>query len=355
MKALALAILVSTATLAAQSFSPVVYGPSEAPSNNVFPFGSTVVPFRYAQVHDDVPAMVITGMSFRHNAATTVYPAHSITMDAWMSTATTTAATMNTTFDNNHGLDKIQVVTNRTYNLPASDPINLPGLFVLDFPLDVPFVYTGAGPLCWEVQVTAKTQTGNIIYDATGSVGTATTNPALAINRTGNGCLSTGRTAVIGNSPASTMNWPGGTGMLSLAGTNLVANGATFVTFGFSHTVWNAMALPAPIPTSTGAPSGTCTVYADVVSASLVLASATGTVSYSFTFVPTPALNGTTLYSQIWGLDQSANPFGVTTSNVAIHNVVAPVAIMPVGRVYLSGSLGAVGTFGANGLVTKFY
>ena len=38
---------------------------------------------------------------------------------------------VSTTFDNNHGLDKFQVVTNRTYNHPASDPNCAPGAFLL--------------------------------------------------------------------------------------------------------------------------------------------------------------------------------------------------------------------------------
>jgi hypothetical protein len=74
-------------------------------------------------------------------------------------------------------------------------------------------------------------------------------------------------------------------------------------------------------------------------------------------FAPVPAnplFNGLTIYSQVWGLDLAANPFGVTTSNVAIHSVVAPVLILPLARVFLEGSLGPVGTHGADGLVTRF-
>jgi hypothetical protein len=96
-------------------------------------------------------------------------------------------------------------------------------------------------------------------------------------------------------------------------------------------------------------------VYAEVLVANLVTATAAGGATYNLVFTPTVALNGFTIYSRLWGLDAAANPFGITTSNMAIHNVGAPISVMPVGRVYLSGSLAAAGTFGANGLVTKFH
>lgn len=355
MKALTLITLCFAGTLAAQTVSPVLYTNCEAPSGNIYPFGNTQVPFRYVQVHDDVPApMVIQAIAFRHSAATGVIPAHTITMDAWMSTATTTAGTMSTTFDSNHGLDKIQVVTNRTYNVPAYDPFELPGLFVIDYPLDVPFVYLGTGSLCWEVQVTAKTLTTQFFYDYCGSLAPTSNNPALAANRAGNGCLSTGRTAAMGLAPTSAMNWPGAMGALTLTGSNMLASGAGFLTVGFSHTLWNTIPLPAVIPTSSGAPSGTCTAYAEVLVANLVQATAAGGATFTFAFTPTTSLIGVTLYSQLWGLDLAANPFGITTSNVAMHNVVGPQTTMPVGRVWLGGSLAATGTFGSNGMVTKF-
>jgi hypothetical protein len=92
-----------------QSFSPraiparPISRAPRAPNNNVFPFGNTTVPFRFSQIHDDVPAGLITGMRFRHNLTTTTYAAHSITIDAWMSTSLNASTARDTTFDNNHG------------------------------------------------------------------------------------------------------------------------------------------------------------------------------------------------------------------------------------------------------------
>src|SRR5688500_15425750 len=122
-------ILLLSGMLCAQGHvSPSHHRTAEGLSNNIFPFG-TSFPFRYAQVHDAVPAMPILRLSFRHNRTSsgTAYVAHSGTVDAFMSTAVTTAATMSTTFDNNHGTNKVQVITTRTYTHPASNPVNVPG------------------------------------------------------------------------------------------------------------------------------------------------------------------------------------------------------------------------------------
>lgn len=359
MRAFPFAAFCLAATAVAQSYvSPPGFAAAEGTGNNLFPFGIPTVPFRYCQVHDDVPAMVINGLAFRYGSVNTVFPAHAITLDAWLSTAVTSAATMSTTFAANHGNDRVRVITGRTYNLPASDPFALPGPFVIDLTFDVPFAYAGGAPLCWEVQVTAKTQAVNIAYDMVLAVGSSfSSNPQLAVNRVGTGCLASGRsgTNVITAVPGSQVNWAMGSGSLSVSAANLLPSGAVFFTQGFSRTTWNAMALPAVIPGSAGAPSGPCTVYAEVLAATMVVASIVGSASLSATFPASPLLNGLTMYSQVWGLDPAANAMGVTTSNVTMHSVVAPILTMPLGRVFLEGSLGAVGTFGAEGLVTRFH
>jgi len=351
-----LALCVSAA-LIAQSVSPLHFATAEAPTNSPLPFGTTTVPKRYSQVHDDVPAMVIHGMSFRHSATTVVYPAHSITISAWISTASTTSATTSATFDNNHGVDRVQVVTNRTYALPASDPFNVPGQFILDYPFDTPFVFPGGASLCWEVHVTATTlQSGLIAYDLASAGAALAASPDLVVGRAGLGCMATGRTARMAATATQSINWSVPTGTRTVTGTNLAANGAVFFTTGLDKTVWNAIPLPALIPTSSGAPSGACTVYADILAATLVVANSTGTASLAATFAPSPAYHGMTLYSQIWGLDLPANPFGITTSNLVMHHIVAPFAVpLPVSSVFLTNSLGPIGTMSRNGLVTRFY
>ena len=76
------------------------------------------------------------------------------------------------------------------------------------------------------------------------------------------------------------------------------------------------------------------------------------------TFVPQPAYHGLTFHTQIWGLDPTANPFGLTMSNSAMHHIVAPFTVpLPLSRTYLSGSLGPTGSGASLGysLVTKCY
>jgi len=301
-----------------------------------------------------VPPMVITGMAFRHNWNQTAYAGYTLTMDAWMSTAVTPSSGMSTTFDNNHGVDKIQVIFNRTYTLPPSDPSDLPGEFVLDYPFDVPFVFLGApASLCWEVQITAKTNTTNIVHDSvSGSSATVAANPAMVAGRFGTGCFSTGVANPMTATAVQTTNWPGATATMTTNGSNLLPNGITLFVIGADKTVAQSVPLPFTLPGTS------CTVYNDLLLSTVVIASPTGTATNAITFAPLPVYNGLTFYTQIWGLDPTANPFGLTTSNAAMHHIVAPYNVpIPVHRVYASGSLAATGsTEGYSyGLITKFY
>jgi hypothetical protein len=350
-----LCIALSSTILLAQNYSPVPFGVAEGPDNNVFPFGFTATPFRYSQIHDDVPLMVIFGMAFRHDSGPWgAFPGYSVTMDAWMSTAVTASSGMSTTFDNNHGPDKTQVIINRTYTLPPSDSSNLPGQFVLDYPFDVPFVFLGApASLCWEVQITARTNTGNIIHDSvSGLPSTASTNPWMPVGRFGTGCLSSGMGSPMGATATQSISWPGGTATMTTDGANLLPNGIVLFATGADKTSYLGIPLPFTLPGTS------CTVYNDQIVGSIAIASLAGTASNAISFVPQPAYNGLTFYTQIWGLDPTANPFGLTMSNAVMHHIVAPYATpIPVHRVYELGSLGPTGgTEGYSyGLVTKFY
>lgn len=334
--------------------SPRYHRRAEGLSSNVFPFGNTTVPFRYAQIHDDVPAMTVSGLGFRTNAVlATVYASHSVTLDAWASTAVSNAAGMGVAFDNNHGANKLQVITNRTYNHPASDPSFVPSPFHLQYPFDVPFMHAGTGSICWEVQVTAKTQASSVTHDAFGAL---SSNPALQVGRGGVGCRSTGASAAMTIGGNSTMNWPAGTGALSVTCSNALANGAGLHVLGFDRTSWAGLPLPFELPGSATAPSGRCYLYTDVMLNAPVSASATGAVTSSMNVPATANLNGTTTLSQVWMIDPAANAFGLVTSPMLVHNFVAPTPNPPAARLYLSGSLGASGTVSTtSGLVTRFF
>lgn len=350
---LALALLTTFTAAQTLVVSPRYHRRSEGLTSNVFPFGNTAVPFRYAQIHDDVPAMTVSGLAFRHNAAVaTTYPSHSITLDAWASTAASPAAGITLVFDNNHGANKAQVITNRTFNHPISDTGTVPGAFILQYPFDTPFVHTSAVPLCWEVQVTAKSQTASVTHDAFTGL---TTNPSLQLGRAGSGCRAVGATADLTATGTSTMNWPMATGVLTVTGANAVVNGPAVHALGFDKANWGGLPLPFELPGTGSAPSGRCLVYNDVVLTNVVIASPTGTITSNINVPATVNLNGTTTYSQLWDLDAAANSFGLVTSPMVVHNFVAPTPNPPASRVYLSGSLGASGTASAtSGLVTRF-
>lgn len=337
----------------AQYVSPAHHANSEGLANNVFPFGNTTVPFRFLQLHDDVPAMTVTSMTFRHNLATVTYQAHSITCDGWMSTAVSAASGANAMFDNNHGTDKIQVITNRTYNHPASDPRCAPGDWLLRYPLDTPFTFGGnPATLCWEVHVTGKTQTASVTHDAF----SVSTNPALQVGRGGVGCLSTGRTAaMLATAASANINWTAGTGTLRMTGANAAASAPVVHVLGTDKNNWLGLVLPFELPGTNSAPSGSCFIYTDVLLTLGGSASATGAFTSDVPVPLTNNLHGLSTLSQYMAIDPPANSWGLVTSPVAVHAWVAPTPGNPGGRVFLSGSLGASGTASASSwLITKF-
>lgn len=351
-KSLALAPTLLCGLVSAQYVSPSYHAKAEGLSNNVFPFGNTTVPFRFSQLHDDVPAITINSLTFRHNATTVTYPSHSITCDGWMSTAPSASGSASTTFDNNHGTDKVQVIINRTYNHPASDPRCVPGDWLLSYPLDVPFTFGGTpATLCWEVQVTAKTQTTSITHDAFGT----STNPALQVGRGGVGCLATGRTVAMSATGTSSMSWSTNSGTLTLNGTNGPANAPAFHVLGTDKNNWFGLPLPFELPGTNTAPSGSCYIYTDVLASFPVTASSTGAMTSAVPVPATQNLNGLTTFSQFWAIDTAANSWGIVTTPGVAHNWVAPPQPAIASRIYLSGSLGLTGTFSTSSwLITKF-
>lgn len=364
----ALASVLLSLPLVAQNVSPPHFEAAEATTNNTYPFGanqSTATPFRYAQVHDDVPAMVIQGIQFRHDSVFTGAPAQAftLTLDVWMSTAAAgiTAQTPSGLFDNNHGADKIQVVTNRTIAIPGNDPAAVPGPFVFDVPFDagVVFDYTaGVASLTWEVHVTARTNTDSIAFDAVGNLNNDAVNPMMGLSMGHTGCVATGKTNPMWLMPLpAQMDWPNGTGSISMQAGDLLNNGLIAWVFGTDRTQWAGLPLPFDVPGSLGAPSGPCTLHTDLGFLSIATASPFGQAQFAVSFPVAASMHGATLYSQVLGIDLPANPLGFTLSNLAVLQLVAPFATPLTGcRVFQPGSLASFGfadtsTF----LVTRFY
>lgn len=355
------------AASAAQSVSPVHFAATEAPGATSTPFGELgafATPFRYQQVHDDVPAMVIHGLAFRHSstASGVLQPAYTLTLDAWMSTAPAgvTGPSHSATFDNNHGVDRIQVVTSRTIVVPGNDPASVPGPFVLDVPFDtgVQFAYAAGGrSLTWEVQITARTNAASVAFDAVSTANGVHLNPQHGSSRAFTGCLSTGSTIPIDATPSGGMNWAGTNGQVRISASHLQPNSVAIWVFGLSTTQWNGGPLPVDGPGSASAPSGTCTLRTDMVDLRVTSVGAAGAHSFGLPVPPDPALHSATVYMQVVGIDPAANPMGFTISNLAIQQICAPYpAPFPVGNVQLSGSLGPSGfVVTSTSLVTRFY
>jgi hypothetical protein len=368
MHRIALATLVLSASLVAQAVAPPHFAAAEATANNTYPFGgnfSTSTPFRYAQVHDDVPAMVIQGFAFRHDSVFVgpVVAPYTLTLDAWMSTAAPgiTSQSASSVFDNNHGADKIQVVTNKTISVGANDPAAVPGPFVLDIPFDTGVVFpyaAGGSSLVWEVHITARTNTESVAFDAVSSLNNEPANPPMGMSMAHTGCRATGKINPMWLMPTpAQMSWSSGQGAISMQAGDLLNNGLIAWVFGLDDTQWSGVPLPFDVPGSTGAPSGTCTLRTDLGLLFAATASPGGNAQLALTFPVTPAMHGATLYSQVLGVDPQANPLGFTLSNLAVLQLVAPYPTPLTGcRIYQPGSLAASGvvetiTF----LVTRFY
>lgn len=354
--------LVSWTSAQGTVVSPKHFESSEGPSQNRFPFADATT-FRFIQIHDDLQGSslrLIRQMSFRRMGSASFnnndflkpYPKYSVTLDMWVSTAKTTATSPSTNFDNNHGNDKKQVLTKATINFPASVHAFVPNDFDYKIPFAVPFVYAATGPFCWEVQLTNHTATGSQYYDHAASTGT---NPALAVSKFGTGCKLNANTAAMDATGSSSMNWPNGTGTLTVTGKNGPPNGLVIFILGASSTSFGALPLPFLLPGSNTAPSGPCNLYTDIL---LAMGSPTNASGNSTTSLPVPAtaaFNGLRTFEQLLALSTGANPLGLVSSNGVNHNWVSPITSVPVARVWRSGSLAATGTADRNyGHVIKF-
>jgi hypothetical protein len=340
--------------------SPAQFATTEGTGNSNLPFGFAAAPMRYLQVHDGVAAQTVQGLAFRHDTTGAVRPAFALTLDVWMSTAIGPAANASTNFDANHGLDKLQVVTSRVVNVPGNDPAQLPGAWLLDVPFDTgitfPFAGNGAS-LCWEVHVTATTLAGAFVpFDAVLTQGSTPGSPGMLGTRAHAGCLATGRTLPMAITPAnSPVDWALGTATQVVNASQLLSGGIVVWISGSNTTQWGGAPLPSVLPTSTGAPSGTCTLYTDLVLLTAGVASAAGTAQLQLPFAVNAALHGYVLPTQLLGLDAAANALGFTSSNLVLQQLVAPYpALVGIRRVYAT-NLGATGTVdGDSPLVTWF-
>lgn len=318
--------------------------------------GSTSTPARYLQVHDDMAGngRTINSIAFRRDGlyTTSNFASYSIVIDLFLSTATTTAGALDTTFDNNHGADKTRVAVFQMVQFPATTHGDLPHPFLYKIPFSTPFIFGGKGPLCWEVLVQSRQNTSIIYHDSAISTGA---NPALRIATSGSGCKSSGNTSAISYSASSTMNWTTGSGTLSLSGSRYPKSSAALITIGISNKSYGGVPLPFEIPSSKGASSGTCYLYCDMLLAMVAFTTSSGGLSSVLAVPATVAVHGFTVYTQALAPDPAANPIGLATSPLVLFNFCYPDTLPTVGALSLGGSTGATGTAYANrGLIARF-
>lgn len=353
-------LLTLVASTAAQIVSPRHFTRVEGNGESYDPLTSNQSLFRYQQVHDDLvgTARSIASLGFRLSDSN-VTQAMNIQAALTLSEAAAgiSATNLSTNFAANHGANRVDFPSG-----PQSFPtvgyaagVDLwPRQFTHRLMLPTPYAYSGARPLVWEIQITARQNTG-----ARGPLdvafGSATNpNPWFVVysNRT---CrIGTGFNPVAlnyGDAP----NWANGNLAVSLSARYLAPNQPAVVSLGVSNTSFAGLPLPYELPGSATAPSGPCVLAASMDLAFGGTATATGVFPPYLLNLPLQAnANGRRLFFQAVGLAPGANPAGLVTSDAAYVQIVAPFAPVPVGTVALAGQLGATGSVTRNsGLIVE--
>jgi hypothetical protein len=307
------AVLALAAGLAAQAgvVSPRPFTTLPGSSLNTHPLGPTVATspsMRYQGIHDDMQgrAGLIKGLAFRLNEGTTGV-ATTIVMEVRISTAAGPAAVASSTFDLNHGADRVAAV-------PASTPFNFgafpplapgPTPFLYAVPFQTSFAFAGAGGIAWEMLIASRTNTASFSLDATSA------GPLHMVGvGFGSGCLATGRmaeaTATSSYSPAMQMVTP--------AAADLTSSAPGVMVLGLDAANWGPLSLPFDLPGTTGHASGTCRVHNDFVLGIGLTATATGGLSLAAPLVTGPTTLGIKLFHYGATVDLAANALGVVTS-----------------------------------------
>jgi hypothetical protein len=349
------AVLLLTPFLSAQgAVSPRHFTHAEGNSYSDAPFGTTTNPYRYLQIHGDVPAMTISSLAVRRDvtASAAAEAGYGIIADVFLSTAASTVAAPSPTFDSNHGTDKTQVASFKFVNFPATANGPMPRPFEYKIAFDRPFVYGATGPLCWEIRIQSRQNQNNPYHDlVTGS----STNPPVQVNSIGTGCRASGYTSPLFLTQSTNTNWPGGSVNFTYTGSSSPKSTVVFLMMGINDQNFSGIPLPFELPTTRGSASGECRVYLAPVLLLPTFTTASGNFLTNFGLPATPEYNGARLLTQVLAPDASANPIGVVTSNMVSSHWTAPYALVPLSKVSLFGSLGTTGTATVNnGLVVLF-
>lgn len=312
--------------LAAQPVTPRLFTRADGPSSDSRPLSSGT--YRWQQVHDDMAGRpgTFSSLGFRVDDARAALgvTGYTVALNLWVSTAATTAATAVASFDLNHGADRRLVRPSQSLvNFPAvSGAVPDPRPFEQRIPFTQPFIFVGAGGLCWDVQVLSTSSSQFVTYDYGWST---VSNPRAKLTRVGAGCKATGYTRAFDLTLSASLDWARGTGTLSHTGIfgPLAGLGGMLLGGTYSST---------PLPGTGSGVSGVCYLHTDIAFVQ-PLAINSGMVSFTMPLTLTPAMHGVSTLHQLFGLDAAANSLGIVTSNAFAANYTAPIGTLPVTRV----------------------
>lgn len=323
--------------------SPAHFATAEGNYYAYTPFGSTTTPDRFLQVHDDLAGSprTIRSISLRRDGTSyNDYAAYSALVDVVFSNAATTANTISATFDTNHGSNKVTVAQFKLVQFPATKHTSIRG-FDYKIPFDQPFNFNGTGSLAWEMRVTSRTNPSTYYFDYAYST---SSNPAPYYWSYGTGCKATTYTNPMSISGSSSANWAGSSVTLSYFGNYFPKNALVTMLLGAQDKTFGGAPLPFEIPGTNGFPSGKCFLYLDPLITIQGLTNAQGQLTANLGAGVNTGNNGNVIYAQSVALDAQANAFGLVTSNMVQHQVIAPWTAIPISNVYATSSVGATGT-----------
>lgn len=351
---LPLAVSLCAGALAAQTVHPGPYARAEAADANVLPFGWANVPMRVQQLHAGLPTGTLRGLAWRLDGGqATDVAAFQAVVEVAVSTSATAVSAPSSTFDANHGTDRVTVLPPGLVNFVAAPRGLAPRPFLHNLVFSVPFARTGNGPVCWDLRVTNRSTSVGFNYDTAVSAG----NPAATVTDFGSGCRLFGATAAMALDATASMSWSTTSAVFRFTGARLPVSSVVALSVGGSATSFGGLPLPYELPGTTTAPSGTCTLYADSLAQLPVFTTASGTLVAN-TNVPLSlhrSMNGASLYTQLIAPAAQANAYGVALSNAVQLHVSAPFTNDQVSRVYVGSGLTATGIVQVGfGAVTRF-
>lgn len=317
-----IALLVLAGTALAQ-VPPTHISPKSATSglgnsNNNIPFSWT--PTGYQQVHSlasfsSTSPVPFTKMSLRMGSGFTNRPGFQIDVELAVANSTNDSNAASAVFNLNEVPgSRVAVFTRKGLNLVAV-PNND---WVVTFPFDNFFIYTGQTHLSWSAAVYGNTN-GNALFtyplDAWWKIGQSSRTGSFA------GCSSAAGGTRAASHSVSTVNLRPG-GVANFTGNSYVPAGGLPALMAIGGSSTNYGGLPLPYDMSGIGATG-CSVTNDILLtlAGVTNANANGDVVIPLAVPANPALSGVTFYSQFYFLQSGANPLGLFTSNGQTNRV----------------------------------